>query len=163
MSSEGADQSFLVELLRALQATGLEAIVVGSTAAILQGVPILTEDVDLLVRDTPSNRAKLDRLAEELGRARPVPISPMTSAVRLVDPESVQVDVLFEEISGGLTFASLRSRSVAVVIGELTAVVAELGDVIRSKRAANRPKDQAQLPMLEAFVRVKQAVDEDPG
>jgi hypothetical protein len=35
-----------------------------------------------------------------------------------------------------------------------------LQDIIASKRAAGRLKDQAQLPMLENFVRVKRALED---
>jgi len=35
---------------------------VGSVAALLQGAPITTEDMDILVRDTPKNREKLHQL-----------------------------------------------------------------------------------------------------
>ncbi len=155
-----SDDAFLAALLQALATVKLEAIVVGGTAAILHGVPILTEDVDVLVRDTPQNRTKLDKLCDQLHRSRPVLISPLSTAVRLISEDELDIDVLFDEISGGLSFASLRSRSVAITIGGHTATVACLEDVIHSKRAANRPKDQAQLPMLESFVRVKRAVDD---
>ena len=60
------DETFLYELAIALQNVGLEAIVVGNMASILNGAPVLTQDVDLLVRDTPLNRRKLKRLATEL-------------------------------------------------------------------------------------------------
>lgn len=154
-----SDDAFLAALLQALANVKLEAIVVGGAAAILHGVPILTEDVvDVLVLDTPQNRTKLDELCEQLHRSRPVLISPLSTAVRLISEDELDIDVLFDEISGGLSFASLRSRSVAIAIGDHTATVACLEDVIHSKRAANRPKDQAQLPMLESFVRVKRAV-----
>jgi hypothetical protein len=33
-------------------------------------------------------------------------------------------------------------------------ITASLIDIIASKKAANRPKDQAQLPVLEATLRV---------
>jgi hypothetical protein len=155
------DELFVVEILRALDAVHLEALIVGTTAAVLQGAPVMTQDVDLLIRDTPANRNKLSRLCDAIGSGRPVQISPLSATLRLpglVTP----VDVLFEEIAGGLTFASLRSRSVRVSIGELAATVACLEDIIRSKEAAGRPKDLAQLPILRDTVRVKRAVDDDP-
>lgn len=55
------DENFLVRLLGALAKVRLEAIVVGSASAAMQGVPVLTEDVDLLVRDTPRNRRRRKR------------------------------------------------------------------------------------------------------
>lgn len=153
------DELFVAELLRALRATQLEALIVGTAAAVLQGAPVMTQDVDLLIRDTPANRSKLALLCDALGSGRPVRISPLSEALRLPGL-STPVDVLFEEIAGGLTFASLRSRSVDVPIGELTATVASLEDIIHSKEAAARPKDLAQLPILRDTLRVKRALDE---
>jgi predicted nucleotidyltransferase len=154
------DEAFVVELLRALEASGLEAIIVGTTAAVLQGVPLMTEDVDILIRDTPRNREKLARLGAELGRARPIEHSPLSRTLRIVGDDDLDVDVLFDELSGDLSFARIRAQSVSVPIGDRVAIVASLEDVIASKRAANRLKDQAQLPMLESFARVKRALDE---
>lgn len=154
------DEAFLVELLRALRVAKLEAVIVGTTAAILQGVPLMTEDVDLLIRDTPKNREKLATLCAELGRGRPVQITPLSPTVRLIGADDIDVDVLFDTLSGDLSFASVRARSVQIAVGETTAAAASLEDVIRSKQAANRPKDRAQLPMLESFLRVKNALDE---
>lgn len=48
-------------------------------AALLQGAPITTEDMDVLVRDTPRNREKLGELERALGR-RAVQITPQPEA-----------------------------------------------------------------------------------
>lgn len=119
----------------------------------------MTEDVDLLIRDTPRNREKLERLRLELGRGPAIEISPLSRVLRLVSEDDIDVDILFDEL-GSSSYAGIRSRSLSISIGEMTATVASLDDVIASKKAANRPKDRAQLPMLENFVRVKRAVDE---
>jgi hypothetical protein len=57
------------------------------------------------------------------------------------------------------SFESLRSRSVAIDLGGRTAIVASLEDIIASKEAAARPKDQAQLPILRDTLRVKKALE----
>ena len=67
----------------------------------------------------------------------------------------VPVDVLLNQISGGLKFASLKSRARRVEVGSETIQVADLADIIRSKRAAGRPKDLAQLPILEDTLKVR--------
>src|SRR5438105_349928 len=141
------DEMFLEKLLAALDNVGLEAVIVGSTAAALQGAPIMTQDVDLLVRDTPLNRDKIDRLSAALRAARPVAVSELSSTVTILGGE-LPVDVLFESLPGGLAFASVRSRAVQIPIGSQMATVATLADVIDSKQAANRAKDIAQLPVL---------------
>src|SRR5512133_3092367 len=107
-----SDELFVAEVLRALNDVGLEAIIVGSVAAALQGVPIVTLDLDLLVRDTPANREKIEELAKRLGAARPISIGPLTSALRIIG-SSAPVDVMFDEISGS---QSLRSRAQRIVV-----------------------------------------------
>ncbi len=47
----------LVEIGRALQEAGLEAVLIGNAAAALQGVPLTTVGFDFLVRRSPRNLA----------------------------------------------------------------------------------------------------------
>lgn len=155
--SLSSDEAFVLQVIAALESVRLEAIVVGNVAAILQGVPVTTQDLDILIRDTPLDRTKLDELGAMLG-ARPREISPLTRALR-IDAQPASLDVLFDELSGGLRFESLRSRAVVVPLGEKSALVARLEDVIASKEAANRPKDLAQLPILRDALRVKLALE----
>ena len=130
-----------------LRETKLEAIVVGNVASILNGAPVLTRDVDLLVRSTPLNHKKLRRFAEVLGGTGPLPITGLTSTERIYGLR-VPIDVLYDRLAGKLTFASLRSRSRAAPVRGETLTVACLADVIKSKTAAGRPKDKAVLPIL---------------
>jgi len=91
-----------------------------------------------------------------------MPIGNLTTAETILGG-AWPIDLLYEVMGGDLTFESVRSRSHAVPIGDMTATVASLEDVIRSKEAANRPKDRAVLPILRDTLRVKKAVEEtDP-
>lgn len=155
--SASSDEAFVLEVLAALEETGLEALVVGSVAAVLQGSPVTTQDLDLLVRNTPSNRQKIERLGQRLG-ARPREVSALTNVLR-IDASSAPVDLLFDRLPGNLSFQSLRARSISIDLGGHTAVVATLEDIIASKEAAGRPKDQAQLPILRDTLRVKRALE----
>src|SRR5882762_12015019 len=119
-----SDEAFIVEVLLALARSDLEALVIGSVAGLLQGAPITTEDLDLLVRDSPKNREKIRSLEHHLG-ARALQLSPLTSSVRLTTPQA-HVDLLFDEISGGLSFESIRSRAHRVALGDVVATVASL-------------------------------------
>jgi predicted nucleotidyltransferase len=155
--SESSDEAFVLEVLAALEQTGLEALVDGSVAAVLQGSPVTTQDLDLLVRDTPANRRKIEELGQRLG-ARPREISALTNVLR-IDATSAPVDLLFDRLPGNLSFESLRSRSIAIDLAGRTARVASLEDIILSKEAAGRPKDHAQLPILRDTLRVKKALE----
>ena len=154
--SASSDEAFVLEVLAALEQTGLEALVVGSVAAVLQGSPVTTQDLDLLVRDTPANRQKIEMLGHCLG-ARPREVSSLTNVLR-IDAASAPVDLLFDRLPGELSFESLRSRSIAIDLAGRTATVASLEDVILCKEASGRPKDHAQLPILRDTLRVKKAL-----
>lgn len=151
-----SDESFVTQVLVALRESGLEVVVVGSVAALLQGAPLTTDDMDVLVRDTPRNREKLRDLEQRLG-GRAVVIAPLTRAIRITTPVA-HLDILFDEISGGLDFTGLRARSANVQLGDVVAIVASLEDIIASKEAAGRPKDLGQLPILRDTLKVVRAL-----
>ncbi|MEZ4293931.1 MAG: hypothetical protein R3B70_03060 [Polyangiaceae bacterium] len=44
---------------RSLQEAGVELVVVGGTAAVLQGAPVVTFDLDIVHRRTPENVSRL--------------------------------------------------------------------------------------------------------
>jgi hypothetical protein len=52
-------------------------------------------------------------------------------------------------IDGIRSFEGLRARAVAMEIESVTVLVAALADIIKSKRAARRPRDLAVLDILE--------------
>jgi hypothetical protein len=153
-----SDEQFLVEILRALESSGLEAIFVGLTAAVLQGAPVTTQDVDLLVRDTPRNREKIRAFGQAIG-ARAVERGELARVETLLGA-AAPVDMVFDGLPGDLTFESIRSRSVRKEIAGHTAVVASLADIIASKEAAGRPKDLAALPILRDTLVVKEVMEE---
>ena len=62
--------------------------------------------------------------------------------------------MLFDELVGALKFEAVRSRAVSVALGDVTILSASLADIIASKRAADRPKDRAALPILESTLLV---------
>lgn len=150
------DADIIESIVAALHAVKLEAVIVGNTASALHGAPVLTEDVDIVVRDTPLNRKKLVRLAEALGGANPTDISDLISAKRIMLPESY-LDVIFGKIGGGIRFETLRAHGTRMKIGSVFADVASLEDIIKSKRAAGRKKDLAVLPILEDTLAVNKA------
>jgi hypothetical protein len=143
----------------ALAEARLEAVVVGCTAAIFHMAPLLTLDLDLLVRDTPLNRKKLRRVAEILKVPPPLQLSEVSDVVHL-EPGPIPVDFIFDELPGGLSFASVRSRAERFSLGNVSVWLASLDDVIASKRAADRPKDRYHLEIIRQLLIVREAFDE---
>lgn len=159
--SGSLDERWLVELAAALSEAGLDAIVVGATAAVLQSAPLMTQDIDLLVRSTARNEAKLVQFGKRLGGSW-LQLSPLSRARTLVGGP-LQVDLLFDSLPGGLRFESLKSRALRLDVGGHLLLVAALEDIIASKRAANRPKDRVHLPLLEETARVLAIVRREKG
>ena len=154
MSSDISERT-LVALAKALRVAKLDAIVIGNSASMLNGAPVTTQDIDLLIRDTRMNRRKLGRFADEIGGSAPMPVSELSRVEWIEGRLAVPVEVHYDRISGGLTFSSVRSRSQMVPVGDEKLRVASLADVIRSKQAAGRPKDRAVLPILRDTLAVK--------
>jgi hypothetical protein len=141
----------------------VEYVIVGGFAAVVHGSSLPTRDIDVVPSRSPQN---LDRLGRALRRMNamirtdgdPVPapldgpfLANMPLMLNLVT-DLGEMDLTFAP-SGGLGgFAEWDAHAIVVDISEGLAVhVASLDDVIDSKRAANRPKDQRALPYLESL------------
>ena len=139
---------YLVEIGRALAVARLEAVLIGNAAAALQGAPVTTVDFDFLFRKTPRNLQKLKVFADELRALVLRPFYPMSELYRVTRDDGLQVDFM-GTVHGLRSFEGVRDRADMLEIGGVTVTVASLGDVIKSKRAARRPRDLAVLEVLE--------------
>ena len=139
----------LVRLLAALDRHKLEAVLIGNAAAAILGAPVTTLDFDFMFRDTPANLRKLKAVAATLEAVILRPFYPVSRLYRMVDDASgLQADFM-PVIHGVRSFEGLRERSSWQVIGGRSARVASLDDIIASKKAADRDRDRAVLPVLE--------------
>jgi hypothetical protein len=144
---------FLTSLLAALAEAKLEAVLIGNAAAAMHGAPVTTIDFDFMFRDTTTNLQKLKRVARQLQAVVMRPYYPVSKLYRVVNDESgLQADFM-PVIHGVRSFAGLKSRATSHVIGGQTVLLAALEDIIKSKKAAGRPRDQAILPVLEQTLR----------
>jgi predicted nucleotidyltransferase len=126
----------------------LDAILIGNAAAALHGAPVTTLDFDFFFRKTPGNLRKLKSFARGLGATVLRPYYPVSDFFRVVrDQDGLQVDFM-SRIHGVRSFEGLRSRAETVEIDGIPLRVAALSDIIRSKRAAGRPRDRAMLEIL---------------
>jgi hypothetical protein len=153
-------------MLAAFEDAGVDYVVIGGLAAILAGAPYVTLDLDI----TPDRRKdNLERLATALRalEAQLVDVPDEVSAAFQLDGATLgngsiwnfitphgRLDVAFEP-SGTGGYADLRRSSEAVDVGGLTVQVAALADVIRSKEAADRPRDRLALPDLRRTLQLK--------
>ena len=151
------------ELFACLDRHGVQYVLIGGLAAVLHGSPLPTLDVDICPSRTPDNLGKLAAALEEIDariRTSDAPdglrfprdavflarVDLLNLVTRLGD-----VDLSFTP-SGTTGFDDLSRHAVPMHIRDATIAVASLEDVIRSKEAANRPKDQRTLPMLRQLL-----------
>jgi predicted nucleotidyltransferase len=152
----------LDRMLTVLCEEGVEFIVVGGLAAVLQGAPVLTKDVDILYRIASEN---LDRLEKALARLNAIARDDPrrlalhrshleTKGQKLATTDAGPLDIL-GSINSGVTYEDLIETSDAIeVVGRVVQVVS-LERLIELKRELKRPKDIAMLPVLEATLREK--------
>ncbi len=137
----------------------VEFIVIGGLAAEVHGVGWATLDIDIVVATTEANYVALEAALAEmnaefvmLSSQRIVPdltrITTFTGPM-LLRTRYGRLDVLKD--AGGETYETLLVDSVAASIEGIRA--ASLAAIARMKRVANRPKDRAVLPAIEAALR----------
>jgi hypothetical protein len=91
----------------------------------------------------------LKRFAAALHATVLRPYYPASELFRVVrDDDGLQVDFM-ATVHGLRSFEGVRARSSTIAIGEVPLAVASLADIIKSKRAARRPRDLAVLDILE--------------
>jgi hypothetical protein len=150
-------------LIAALARHSVNFIVIGAVAAIAQGSPLPTEDLDITPEREPENLERLASALQELGAKLRIPRGEGVDFP--IDAEFLgRMDVWTLTTDLGdldIAFVPAGTRGYPDLIGDAAEVdlgapvlVASLRDVIRSKEAANRPKDQAQLPALRQTLEV---------
>jgi hypothetical protein len=148
-------------ILSVLNKHGVQYVVIGAFAAISQRAPIPpTRDIDF----TPeTSRANLDRLSAALKelqariRTDTVPGGlafdhdgaslANTIVWNLICPDG-EFDLSFRPAAFAGGFSDLAPKAHRMSVDGVEVLVADLGDVIRSKEAAGRPKDLRVLPAL---------------
>lgn len=139
----------LLKIAKVFQKHRLEAVMIGNAAAALQGAPVTTVDIDFMFRSTSGNLQKLKSIAKDLGATIFRPYYPASKLFRLSGgSENIQIDFM-SIVHGVKSFASLRSRAHEIELSGSKILVADLKDVIASKKSARRPQDIAVLPVLE--------------
>jgi hypothetical protein len=152
-------QQFVKETIVRLAQAQVEFVVVGGISAVLQGVPIVTIDLDLCYRRTPANIAKLvAALAPLQPRPRGFPPDlPFTFDERTLQlgtnftftVGNEDLDLLGEMAAIG-GYEQIIGQARELEVAGFKVKVLSLPQLIATKRAAGRPKDLAVLPVLQA-------------
>jgi hypothetical protein len=149
MTPSGFQPEQAVQIASAFEDEKVEYLFIGKGAAILLGYPFATQDVDVFAERNSENGRRIVRALKKIG----FELEQATEASIVDGKDFVQIkngpfdlDIIFAP-DGIASFAEAKSR--AVSLGDFR--IANLRDIIASKRASNRAKDLLDIEYLERF------------
>ncbi|MFH1147117.1 MAG: hypothetical protein V1736_05350 [Pseudomonadota bacterium] len=151
----------LSAVLEGLLKADVKFILVGGLAAVVQGAPVTTMDVDIVHKRSSENIARLLEFLKSIGAFHRRPdnkvIQPTERDISgqghaLFTTRLGPIDVL-SVIEEGKTYYDLIEHTVDVKFRGHTIRVLDLKMMIELKRASKDPKDKQRLPVLEEALR----------
>jgi len=142
-------QKDLREFIESLNSHHVEYVIVGAFALAFHGLPRYTGDLDIFVRPSPENAARLEKVIAEFGFAaaglsaedflRPNQVIQLGRAPNRVDLLTSITGVTFEEAWAQRVPSELDGVPVNFIGKE---------SLIKNKRATGRTRDKADLEAL---------------
>ena len=142
----------LTTLLARLAASGTDFVLVGALAAVAQGAPLTTMDVDVVHRRDPVNVDRLLAFLDSVQALRPTREALLGEGHHLLMTEMGPLDVL-GVIEGGRGHGELVGSSVTVQVEGQPVKVASLRTLVELKRGSTSAKGRLALAILEETIR----------
>jgi hypothetical protein len=140
-----------VEMLAALSDAGADFLVVGAHALAAHGIPRATGDLDIWIRPTPDNAARvwtaLERFGAPLDELRPDDLS-SPDVVFQIGVSPSRIDLLTSITA--VTFEEAWLNRIQVRVADQDVPTIGRNELIRNKRAVGRPRDLADVADIEA-------------
>ena len=148
-------------ILEGLIEAGVDFILVGGLAAVVQGAPVTTMDVDIVHNQSSENIAKLLSFLKSIDAFHRLPddkviepkegdISGMGHALFTTQLGPLDILAVIEE---GRAYGDLLEHTVEIEFRNHTIRVLDLKMLIQLKRNSTDPKDRQRLPVLEETLR----------
>lgn len=154
----GADLSAIIEgLIKA----GVKFILVGGLAAVVQGAPVTTMDVDIVYSRSSENISKLFAFLRSIEAIYRRPdnkiIAPRAedfsgTGHALFSTRLGPLDVL-AFIEEGKTYEDLFKHSIEIEFRDHSIRVLDIKMLVKLKKKSKDPKDKQRLPVLEETLR----------
>ena len=150
-------------ILEVLERHRVRFVLIGGFAATIHGSPYVTTDVDITPAASPENLTQLSAALGELGARIRVAGEPEGFAFNhdgasLAKGQVWNLTTNFGDLdisfvpSGTDGYDDLRRDATELEILGVHVPLASLADIIRSKEAADRPKDRLVLPVLRRIL-----------
>jgi len=131
------------EFLRELVRRNVDFMIVGLSAAALQGAPVVTQDIDLWFRKLPDTG-----LEEALRGVGGIYVPSSGSNPPVFAGRGVELFDIVTHMHGIGEFEDEVENTINVPLGRIKVMVLKLERVIESKRATGREKDRRVLKVL---------------
>jgi hypothetical protein len=151
----------LSSILEGLVRADINFILVGGLAAVVQGAPVTTMDVDIVYERSPENIARLFAFLKSI---KAIYRRPDDQVIRPKEDDFIEmVHALFTTrlgpldvlagIEKGQTYEDLLAHTVEIEFRGRTVCVLDLRTLIALKKGTQDPKDKQRLPVLEETLR----------
>jgi hypothetical protein len=145
-------------LLGKLAHAGVDFVVVGGVAVVVQAAPRFTRDLDICYATDAPNLERLGSLLMSLearlrGVEDDIPFVPDARTLRrtqilTLTTREGDLDLLVDP-PGSPSYSALRRRADVIELAGASVRIASLEDLIEMKRAAGRPQDEIDIESLE--------------
>jgi len=141
-------------LLKLLKEHKVDFVIIGATAFPIHGYARATLDIDIFIRPTENNAQRTWLALKEFGYdVTDVKIEYLIKKKILIRQYAVETDI--HPFVKGLSFQEVWRNKVKAKFGNTLVYFASLGDLIKMKRAAARPKDLEDLRYLNRLKKLK--------
>jgi predicted nucleotidyltransferase len=148
------------KLLRLLTEHDVAFIIIGGVAAVIHGSSRLTQDLDVVYQRSTQNLTRLvQALAEQAPYLRGAPpglpfqwsVATLSMGLNFTLETSIGPLDLLGEVTGGGSYEELLDHTIEIEVFGIRCRCLDLPALIRTKRAAGRPKDLEAIAELEVI------------
>lgn len=132
-----------IEFLQELVRQKVEFMIVGLSAAALQGAPVVTQDIDLWFRTLAD-----PGLEKALRKVRGAYVPPTARNAPMFAGKGIELLDIVLRMDGLGDFDKEKQHAIKIPLGRIKVPVLKLERIIASKKAAGREKDKLVIKVL---------------
>jgi len=134
--------------LKLLKEHKVDFVIIGATAFPVHGYARATLDIDIFIRPTEENAKQAWQALKAFGYdVADVAIKDLLRKKLLIRQYSVETDI--HPFVKGVSFQEIWENKIRAKFGKTFVYFASLGDLIKMKQAAGRPKDIEDIKYLK--------------
>ena len=132
-----------IEFLKELVRRKVEFMIVGLSAAALQGAPVVTQDIDLWFRELTD-----PGITKALKTIHGIYVPPISGNPPMFAGEGIELFDIVVNMDGLGEFDEEKKNAIKIPLGRVKVLALKLERIIVSEKAAGREKDRLVLKVL---------------